>query len=188
MGWSTPSFFTHGQTAGNLLHDWHLLYQHHCARNICCFPNKKPWVTSAVKLLLNLKRKAFKNFKALKLAKEIYVNKVEKLHENNTREIWDDMKPITDCKKNKKDNCVIVEDVVRGSEFNQFFNKFDCSTPLLSVLLLPPLPLNYCLRRCSQEPPWPHHYSITCQKKTEETFYIFSVSPLPFYLFFNWDT
>ncbi|KAK3562922.1 hypothetical protein QTP86_011452 [Hemibagrus guttatus] len=61
------------------------------ARTVPSFPNDKPWITSEVKLLLNLKKKAFKdNDKAelkriqkelkssLKEAKETYKRKVEK--------------------------------------------------------------------------------------------------------------
>ncbi|KAI4887684.1 hypothetical protein NFI96_005893 [Prochilodus magdalenae] len=107
-------------------------------KTVRCFPNNKPWITSDVKDILNQKKMAFRdgNWKELKRvqgelkvrlkeAKESYRKKVErKLQDNNMKEVWGAMKPITGCKNNSGSS--VDGGVDRANQFNTFYNRFDC--------------------------------------------------------------
>lgn len=85
-------------------------------RSVRCFANKKPWMTSDIKSLLNQKMKAFKEgggeaqeivqiqkvcrYRRVQLreTKERYRRKIEqKMQTNNMKEVWEGMKIITGC-------------------------------------------------------------------------------------------
>ena len=78
-------------------------------KEVCCYPNNKPWVTSNLKVLPNEKKRAFRSgdhaevkrvHRELKLSiresEENYRRKLEsKLENNNTRGVWRGMREIT---------------------------------------------------------------------------------------------
>ena len=139
-------------------------------KTVRCFPNNKPWITSNVKHLLNMKKRAFKEGDQaerkrvqgelktmLREAKDSYRRKVEqKLQENNMREVWDGMKTITGCKKSSS---TVEGDVVRANQFNQFYNRFDNPAPgvndcLTPIPASPPSAAN-CSLHATTTPPLP---------------------------------
>ena len=111
-------------------------------RTVRCFPNNKPWITSDLKKLLNIKKKAFRDGdrellkstqKQLKIqtkrCKEDYRRKLEsQLQQNNVRDVWSGMKKITGFKL-KEDQTDGGLD--RANELNMFFNRFS-SPPALN--------------------------------------------------------
>ena len=101
-------------------------------KTVCCFSNNKPWITSNVKDLLNKKKRAFKE------GDQAELKHVQKLQENNMREVWDDMKTITGCKKSSS---TVEGDVVRANQFNHFYNRFENPAPVVNACPTPiPVP------------------------------------------------
>ena len=110
-------------------------------RTVKCFPNNKSWITTDLKKLLNIKKKAFRdgNRELLKTTqkqikaqtrkcKEDYRKKLEsQLQHNNVRDVWSGMKKITGFKA-KGDQTDGGLD--RANELNRFFNRF--SSPPVS--------------------------------------------------------
>lgn len=108
-------------------------------KTVLCFRNNKPWVTSDVKNLLNMKKRAFKNGdltelkhvqkglkECLKEAKESYRKKVEsELQVNNMKEVWQGLRNITGC--GGKSGMADGGDMARANQLNLFYNRFDSS-------------------------------------------------------------
>lgn len=114
-------------------------------RTVHCYANNKPWITSNIKGLLNKKRvfkdgdqqelkRVQKDLKIqLREAKEGYRRKqcrLQKLNINSMKEVWDRMKTITGC--SSKQRTTLDVGVVRVSQLNYFFNRFNHSKPLTS--------------------------------------------------------
>lgn len=112
------------------------------AKTVRCYTNNKPWVTRAVKAVLNKKKAAFRRgdkeaMKAaqqevkvcLREAKEDYRRTVEKkLRQDNMREVWDGVKTITGHKAKSSTEGGTAE---RGNKLINFFNRFDwCPAPI----------------------------------------------------------
>ena len=106
-------------------------------KTVKCYPNNKPWITSHIKGLLNMKKRAFKDGDQwelkraqkelrvqLRAAKEQYRRKLEqKLQKRSMKEVWDGMKIITGC--GAKRGASIIGDVEKANQLNNFFNRFD---------------------------------------------------------------
>ena len=91
-----------------------------------CYPNNKPWVAKDIRAILNHKelRDIQRELNAkIKEAKDSYRRKLErKLQQNNTREIWSDMRTITDFRSTSSG---ADGSVARANELNLFFIRFD---------------------------------------------------------------
>ena len=110
-------------------------------KEVRCYPNNKPWVTSDLKALLNEKKRAFRSGDRAELkrvqrelkhsireSKEKYRRKLEfKLENNNTRDVWRGMREITGFQR--RGGGTAEGNVQRANEFNLFFNRFDSSSP-----------------------------------------------------------
>ncbi|TWW53288.1 hypothetical protein D4764_0092150 [Takifugu flavidus] len=118
-------------------------------KKVRCYPNNKPWVTSDLKALLNKKKRAFtagdpaelrsvqKELKrSLKESKDAYRKKLEeRLERNQTRDVWSGMRTITGFQK--KGIRSADGNVDQANELNQFFNRFDSSSPSPSCPNIP---------------------------------------------------
>ncbi|TWW54783.1 hypothetical protein D4764_0220080 [Takifugu flavidus] len=119
-------------------------------KKVRCYPNNKPWVTSDLKALLNKKkrasftagdpaelRRAQKELKrSLKESKDAYRKKLEeRLERNQTRDVWSGMRTITGFQK--KGIRSADGNVDQANELNQFFNRFDSSSPSPSCPNIP---------------------------------------------------
>ena len=110
-------------------------------RQIQCFHNNKPWVTSNLKSLLNQKKKAFgegdrettktlqKELKVkIKNGKQAYKHKLEQqLQQDGVRQAWAGMKKITGMEG--KGGQLPDGDKDLADELNLFFNRFDSPPP-----------------------------------------------------------
>ncbi|TWW59213.1 hypothetical protein D4764_06G0007430 [Takifugu flavidus] len=117
-------------------------------KKVRCYPNNKPWVTSDLKALLNKKRaftagdqaelrRVQKELKhSLKESKDTYRKKLEeRLERNQTRDVWSGLRTITGFQK--KGICSADGNVDQANELNQFFNRFDSSSPSPSCPNIP---------------------------------------------------
>lgn len=109
-------------------------------KEVRCYPNNKPWVTSDLKALLNEKKRAFRSRdraelkrvqrelkRSIRESKDNFRRKLEhKLEENNTRDVWSGMKEITGFKR--RDGGA-AGDERRANELNTFFNRFNSNPP-----------------------------------------------------------
>ncbi|XP_078802582.1 uncharacterized protein LOC144991990 [Oryzias latipes] len=119
------------------------------SKRVRCYPNNKPWVTRELKALLNEKKRAFmagdrveltrvqKELKrSLKECKDAYGRKLEeRLQRNQTRDVWSGMRAITGLQRKGKP--AAEGNVDRANELNNFFNRFDSSSPSPSCPLTP---------------------------------------------------
>ena len=112
------------------------------ARTVTCYTNNKPRITKDITVILNEKKRAFREGNrdevrrvqgALKLnireAKDNHKRKLEsKLKRNNMRDVWSGMRTITGFQKT---GSVGLEGRVDwANELNLFFNRFDTAAPL----------------------------------------------------------
>ena len=146
------------------LTDWELLYESHgedlddltdcitgyinfCGDSVvptvtvCCFPNNKPWVTRDIKVLLNEKKKAFRDGdrkqmrrvqrelkERIQQGKDSYRRKLEhKLQQNNLKDVWSDLRSITGYKPSGSQTIGGGDE--GANELNVFSNRFDERTP-----------------------------------------------------------
>ena len=106
-----------------------------------CFPNNKPWVTRDIKVLLNEKKRAFRDRdreqmrrvqrklkERIQQGKDSYRMKLErKLQQNNLKDVWSGMRSITGYKPSGSQT--IGGGTERANELNLFFNRFDERAP-----------------------------------------------------------
>ena len=106
-----------------------------------CFPNNKPWVTRDIKVLLNEKKRAFRDRdreqmrrvqrrlkERIQQGKDSYRMKLErKLQQNNLKDVWSGMRSITGYKTSGSQT--IGGGTERANELNLFFNRFDERAP-----------------------------------------------------------
>ena len=118
-------------------------------REVRCFPNNKPWITSSIKHLLNQKKAAFKAGdreriraiqrdlkKVIRQARKDYKEKLEKkLQHNITREVWKGMRAITGYKEKGGGT---QGDATLANEFNHYYSRF------APVCVSPPRPPSGC--------------------------------------------
>ncbi|CAJ1081508.1 uncharacterized protein LOC121656906 [Xyrichtys novacula] len=109
-------------------------------KEVRCYPNNKPWITSDLKALLNEKKRAFRSGDRAELkrvqkelkysireSKDIYRRKLEqRLADNNTRDVWRGMREITGFQR--RGAGAAEGDERRANDLNMFFNRFN-STP-----------------------------------------------------------
>ena len=105
-------------------------------KEVRCYPNNKPWVTSDLKTQLNEKKKAFRSgdqaelkrvqrelkhsISSCSITKNNYRRKLEyKLENNNTRDVWSGMRGITDFQRKGGDAAEGNEQ--QANKFNLFF-------------------------------------------------------------------
>ncbi|MBN3320364.1 COX7C oxidase, partial [Atractosteus spatula] len=105
-------------------------------KDLHCFPNNKPWITSDLKALLNDKKRHFRREdkeevkrvqrelkQKLRESKEAYRRKVEdKLQRNRVRDVRSSMREITGF---KQAGGATEGNLEMTNELNQFFNRFD---------------------------------------------------------------
>ncbi|XP_036949323.1 CMP-N-acetylneuraminate-beta-galactosamide-alpha-2,3-sialyltransferase 1-like [Acanthopagrus latus] len=112
-------------------------------KEVHCYPNNIPWVTSDPKALLNKKNRALSSGDCAELkhikrelkhgireSKDNYKRKLEdELENNNTRDIWVGRREITNLQR--KGGGTAYGNEQQANEFNQFLNRFDSSSPTL---------------------------------------------------------
>ncbi|XP_041827603.1 uncharacterized protein LOC121631042 [Melanotaenia boesemani] len=106
-------------------------------KEVRCYPNNKPWVTSNLKILLNEKKRAFRSGDRAELkrvqrelkhsireSRDNYRRKLEhKLGDNNIRDVWRGMREITGFQR--RGGGAAEWDRQRANELNMFFNRFN---------------------------------------------------------------
>ncbi|MBN3314597.1 BT2A1 protein, partial [Atractosteus spatula] len=107
-------------------------------KDVHCFSNNKPWITSDLKALLNDKKRAFRRGdkeevkrvqrelkQKLRESKDAYRKKIEdKLQRNRVRDVWSSMREITGF---KQAGGATEGNLEMANELNQFFNS--CHSP-----------------------------------------------------------
>ncbi|MBN3324503.1 SYT4 protein, partial [Atractosteus spatula] len=103
-------------------------------KDVHCFSNNKPWITSDLKALLNDKKRAFRRGdkeevkrvqrelkQKLRESKDAYRRRVEdKLQRNRVRDVWSSMREITGF---KQAGGATEGNLEMANELNQFFNR-----------------------------------------------------------------
>ncbi|MBN3311637.1 MROH1 protein, partial [Atractosteus spatula] len=103
-------------------------------KDVHCFSNNKPWITSDLKALLNDKKRAFRRGdkeevkrvqrelkQKLRESKDAYRKKIEdKLQRNRVRDVWSSMREITGF---KQAGGATEGNLEMANELNQFFNR-----------------------------------------------------------------
>ena len=111
-----------------------------------CFPNNKLWVTRDIKVLLNEKKRAFRDGdreqmrrvqrevkERIQQGKDSYRRKLEhKLQQNNLKDVWSGMKSIAGYKPSGSQT--IGGGIERANELNLFFNRFDLCCAVENIL------------------------------------------------------
>ena len=141
------------------------------ARTVTCYANNKPWITKDIKVIVNEKKRAFRDGNrdevrrvqgVLKLnireAKDNYRRKLEnKLRQNNMRDVWSGMRTIT---RFQKTGSIGLEGRVDwANELNLFFNRFDNLAPL-PLLLAAQQQLPLYLLLLTDPLSAPHHLNL----------------------------
>lgn len=104
-------------------------------------PINKPWVFDDIKVLLNEKKRAFRDGdreqmrrvqrelkERIQQGKDSYRRKLEhKLQQSNLKDVWSGMRSITGYKPSGSQT--IGGGTQRANELNLFFNRFDQRTP-----------------------------------------------------------
>ncbi|KAK0135785.1 hypothetical protein N1851_028349 [Merluccius polli] len=124
------------------------------SREIRCYPNNKPWVTSNLKALLNQKKEAFRmgdritakeiqrELKVkIKEGKQAYSHKLEQqLQSEGVKQVWSGMRKITGLER--KGGSLPDGDRDVADDLNLFFNRFDSPAPscLVPRTNIPPTP------------------------------------------------
>ncbi len=112
---------------------------HVISKEVKCFSNNKPWITSELKDLINEKKRAVaskdkcelrkiqnKLMSAIKDAKSRYKDKVEKLFDtNDTRNAWKGLKTLSGFNLKKSHLPDVEDNQVFANELNDFYARFD---------------------------------------------------------------
>ena len=111
-------------------------------KTVKIYPNSKPWISKSIKVLLDKKKKAFREGNLIEMRnteKEIkreiragklrYKNKIEnQLRMNNLGSAWSSMKTIVGLKEEGRTNIQLSgynSDLQLAEEFNGFYTRFD---------------------------------------------------------------
>ena len=109
-------------------------------KTVKVFPNNKPWITKAVKDVINKKKQVFgqgdkmnlkrvqKELKrVIKIEKEKYKTKIEhKFTQNNMKEVWNGMKLMSGYSKSSGSKNYLPDTSLEyANKLNEFYNRFD---------------------------------------------------------------
>ena len=109
-------------------------------KTVKVFPNNKPWITKAVKDVINKKKQVFGQGdksklkvvqkeldRIIKIEKEKYRTKIEqKFTQNNMRQVWEGMRLMSGYSKSGGSKNYLPDTSVRyANNLNDFYNRFD---------------------------------------------------------------
>jgi hypothetical protein len=109
-------------------------------KTVKVYPNNKPWITKAVKDVINRKKQIFGQGdkiklrevqvelkRIIKIEKEKYKIKIEqKFTQNNMKQVWEGMRLMSGYSKNSSTkNCLPDTSVKYAEQLNEFYNRFD---------------------------------------------------------------